>query len=88
MNSAFDNVDGQRGSTMLIASVFFAFQIYCDFSGYSDIALGTARLFGIELLRNFAYPYFFKGYCRVLETMAHILVKLVPGLCLHTVGWE
>ena len=38
--------------------MFFAFQIYGDFSGYSDIALGTARLFGIELLRNFAFPYF------------------------------
>ena len=38
--------------------MFFTFQIYCDFSGYSDIALGTARLFGIELLRNFAFPYF------------------------------
>ena len=37
---------------------FFAFQIYGDFSGYSDIALGTARLFGIDLLRNFAFPYF------------------------------
>ncbi len=38
--------------------MFFTFQIYGDFSGYSDIALGTARLFGIELLRNFSYPYF------------------------------
>jgi len=38
--------------------LFFAFQIYADFSGYSDIALGVARLFGIELLRNFAFPYF------------------------------
>jgi D-alanyl-lipoteichoic acid acyltransferase DltB (MBOAT superfamily) len=42
----------------VLGAVFFAFQIYCDFSGYSDIALGTARLFGIELLRNFAFPYF------------------------------
>jgi D-alanyl-lipoteichoic acid acyltransferase DltB (MBOAT superfamily) len=41
-----------------VGAVLFAFQIYCDFSGYSDIALGTARLFGIELLRNFAFPYF------------------------------
>jgi D-alanyl-lipoteichoic acid acyltransferase DltB (MBOAT superfamily) len=42
----------------LLGAVFFAFQIYGDFSGYSDIALGTARLLGIELLRNFAFPYF------------------------------
>jgi D-alanyl-lipoteichoic acid acyltransferase DltB (MBOAT superfamily) len=40
-----------------LGAIFFAFQIYGDFSGYSDIALGTARLFGIELLRNFAFPY-------------------------------
>jgi len=43
---------------LLLGAMFFAFQIYGDFSGYSDIALGTARLFGIDLLRNFAFPYF------------------------------
>lgn len=43
---------------LVTAVVLFAFQIYGDFSGYSDIALGTAKLFGIELFRNFAYPYF------------------------------
>jgi alginate O-acetyltransferase complex protein AlgI len=42
----------------VLGAVFFAFQIYGDFSGYSDIAIGTARLFGIDLLRNFAFPYF------------------------------
>jgi alginate O-acetyltransferase complex protein AlgI len=46
------------GSTLFLGAFFFAFQIYCDFSGYSDIAIGTAKLFGIDLLRNFAYPYF------------------------------
>ncbi|MCW5849842.1 MAG: MBOAT family protein [Anaerolineae bacterium] len=46
------------GSTLLLASVLFAFQIYGDFSGYSDIAIGTARLFGFGLMRNFAFPYF------------------------------
>lgn len=54
----FNNYAGHSGSTLFLGAVFFAFQIYCDFSGYSDIALGTARLFGISLLRNFAYPYF------------------------------
>lgn len=54
----FNNADHYSGSTLLLGAVFFAFQIYCDFSGYSDIALGTARLFGMELLRNFAFPYF------------------------------
>ncbi len=46
------------GLTLIIATFFFAVQIYCDFSGYSDIAIGTGRLFGINLRRNFAYPYF------------------------------
>jgi alginate O-acetyltransferase complex protein AlgI len=46
------------GSTLAIGAILFAFQIYGDFSGYSDIALGTAKLFGIDLLRNFAFPYF------------------------------
>ena len=46
------------GPVLLVATVAFAFQIYCDFSAYSDIAIGTARLFGVELVRNFAHPYF------------------------------
>jgi len=58
VNQVFDNYHSQSGSTLLLAAVFFAFQIYGDFSGYSDIALGTARLLGIELLRNFNFPYF------------------------------
>lgn len=57
-NMIFNNATDYSGSTLVIGALFFTFQIYCDFSGYSDIALGTARLFGIELLRNFAYPYF------------------------------
>ena len=57
-NQIFDNYEDMSGSTLVLGAVFFAFQIYGDFSGYSDIALGTARLFGIELLRNFAFPYF------------------------------
>ena len=46
------------GSTLVLGAFLFAFQIYCDFSGYSDIAIGTARLFGFKLMRNFAFPYF------------------------------
>lgn len=57
-NSIFNNSSNLSGSTLVLGALFFAFQIYCDFSGYSDIALGTARLFGIDLLRNFAFPYF------------------------------
>jgi alginate O-acetyltransferase complex protein AlgI len=57
-NVIFNNSQDYSGSTLVLGALFFTFQIYCDFSGYSDIALGTARLFGIELLRNFAFPYF------------------------------
>ncbi len=57
-NTIFNNSGDYSGSTLVLGAIFFAIQIYCDFSGYSDIALGTARLFGIDLLRNFAFPYF------------------------------
>lgn len=57
-NLIFNNPGQYSGSTIVVGAIFFSFQIYGDFSGYSDIALGTARLFGIELLRNFAFPYF------------------------------
>lgn len=57
-NLIFNNTEDYSGSTLFLGAVLFAFQIYGDFSGYSDIALGTSRLFGIELLRNFAFPYF------------------------------
>src|SRR5262249_30799197 len=46
------------GATLLVATYFFAFQIYCDFSGYSDIARGISRVYGIELMKNFETPYF------------------------------
>lgn len=58
VNEIFKSPEMFRGSTLLYGAILFAFQIYCDFSGYSDIALGSARLFGIELIRNFNYPYF------------------------------
>ena len=57
-NTIFNNSASYSGSTLVLGAIFFTFQIYCDFSGYSDVALGTARLFGIDLLRNFAFPYF------------------------------
>ncbi len=58
VNLIFNNSDSYAGSTLVLGVIFFAFQIYCDFSGYSDIAIGTARLFGFDLMRNFAFPYF------------------------------
>jgi len=57
-NIIFNNTDEYAGIVLILGAVFFAFQIYGDFSGYSDIAIGTARLFGFELMQNFAFPYF------------------------------
>lgn len=57
-NKIFNNTGPYNGSALAVGAIFFTIQIYGDFSGYSDIALGTARLFGIELLQNFAFPYF------------------------------
>lgn len=58
VDQVFSNCQAQNGSTLLLAGFFFAFQIYGDFSGYSDMAIGTAKLFGIKLMRNFNVPYF------------------------------
>ena len=54
----FDNYQTMDGGALLLGLVYFSFQIYCDFSGYSDIAIGTAKLFGIEIMSNFKFPYF------------------------------
>ncbi len=57
-NLIFNNSDDLSGSTLVLGALFFTFQIYGDFSGYSDIAIGTSRLFGFNLMQNFNYPYF------------------------------
>ena len=58
VNQVWETYGTQSGSTLLLAAILFTFQIYGDFSGYSDIAIGTAKLFGIKLMRNFNNPYF------------------------------
>ena len=57
-NQIFNHSGEYNGSTLLLGALFFTFQIYGDFSGYSDIAIGTSRLFGFNLMQNFAFPYF------------------------------
>ena len=57
VNTIFDNYTDYNGSTLFFGAVFFAFQIYGDFSGYSDIAIGTAKLLGFDLMKNFDMPY-------------------------------
>lgn len=58
VDAVYANPENFNGLGIILATLFFGFQIYCDFSGYSDIAIGTARLFGIELMINFRAPYF------------------------------
>lgn len=58
VNDIFGNYQELGGGTLWLGAIYFAFQIYCDFSGYSDIAIGTSKLFGFELMSNFKFPYF------------------------------
>ena len=58
VNPIFENYTSLNGGELLLGLIYFSFQIYCDFSGYSDIAIGTAKMFGIELRSNFIFPYF------------------------------
>jgi alginate O-acetyltransferase complex protein AlgI len=58
VENIFSNASSYSGSTLLVGIVLYSVQIYADFSGYSNIAIGTAKLFGFNLMRNFAYPYF------------------------------
>ena len=57
VNEIWNNYSSYNGTTLLVGSILFTFQIYSDFSGYSDIAIGTAKMFGFHLSANFRYPY-------------------------------
>jgi D-alanyl-lipoteichoic acid acyltransferase DltB (MBOAT superfamily) len=61
VDAVYGNAELHSGLTLLVATYFFAFQIYCDFSGYSDIAIGAARVLGYDLMKNFNRPYFSKN---------------------------
>jgi D-alanyl-lipoteichoic acid acyltransferase DltB (MBOAT superfamily) len=58
ISNVFDMPQNYKGFALMLASLFFSIQIYCDFSGYSDIAIGTAKLLGVNLMTNFKSPYF------------------------------
>lgn len=58
VDDIFRNYHNYEAGTLWLGAIYFAFQIYCDFSGYSDIAIGTSKLFGFELMSNFKFPYF------------------------------
>ena len=61
VDGVYNNLDNYSGFPLIVATIFFTFQIYCDFSGYSDIAIGSARVMGFELMENFKRPYFSKS---------------------------
>jgi len=61
VNAVYDNPTKHDGLTLFLATIFFGIQIYCDFSGYSDIAIGSARVMGFKLMTNFNRPYFSKS---------------------------
>lgn len=61
VNLIFNSYESQSGGTLFLGAILFSFQIYGDFSGYSDIALGSGKLLGIKLIKNFNYPYFSKS---------------------------
>lgn len=61
VNTVFNDVEKYKGFPLIVASIFFTFQIYCDFSSYSEIALGSARVLGYSLIKNFDTPYFSKS---------------------------
>lgn len=61
VDHCYDNPTEHGGLTLLVATIFFSFQIYCDFSGYSDIAIGCARVMGFRLMENFNFPYISKS---------------------------
>jgi D-alanyl-lipoteichoic acid acyltransferase DltB (MBOAT superfamily) len=62
VNAVYNNPTNYNGLPLILATVFFAFQIYCDFSGYSDIAIGAAQVMGFELMDNFKRPYFSRSF--------------------------
>jgi len=61
VNELFGNANDYHGFSVVLAMIFFSFQIYCDFSGYTDIAIGAAKIFGVDLMKNFRMPYFSKS---------------------------
>ena len=93
VNQIFDSYPkGCSGATLFLAAVLYGFQIYIDFSGYSNIAIGIASVLGFRIKENFRQPLFCKEHQRILGTMAYQSVQLVSRLSLYSAGrqqtWE
>jgi len=91
VNEVFTSYGDHQGSTLFLASVVFSIQIYCDFSGYSDIAIGCGRLLGFNLSKNFDYPFFSrniselwkKWHITLIEWFRFYIVKKLKGFSKH-----
>ena len=79
----FDPGAHHTGVNVLLGTYAFAFQIYGDFAGYSNIARGTSKLMGIELIENFRFPYFVRTRAGVLAPLAHQPLDVAARLPLH-----
>ena len=86
VNRVYDSPGQYEASALLLASFAYAWQIYFDFSGYTDMARGVARMLGIRLMLNFNNPYLADGLGDFWASLAHQLVHLVQGLRLHSLG--
>ena len=83
-NHIFNNSNDFSGGVLIIGVFFFAIQVYGDFSGYSDIAIGVARLFALQLKAKLCNSLFFKKYFRVLETVAYLFNFMVDRLYFYS----
>ncbi|MGY8923940.1 MAG: MBOAT family O-acyltransferase, partial [Flavobacteriales bacterium] len=78
VNEIFSNYETMNSLTLILGAIYFTFQIYCDFSGYSDIAIGTSKLFGFSLIRNFNFPYFSRDISEFWRRWHISLSKYLP----------
>ncbi len=85
VNDIFENYEIMNGIVLILGAIYFAIQIYCDFSGYSDIAIGTARLFGFDLMQKFCLSIFFSEYWGILAQMAYF--SLLGSEIIYTFPW-
>jgi D-alanyl-lipoteichoic acid acyltransferase DltB (MBOAT superfamily) len=86
VDSVYGNLSGASGLAILLASLLFAYEIFADFSGYSDIAKGSAALFGINVVENFDQPYRASSSKDFLAALAHQFIDLLPRLRLYPHG--
>ncbi len=87
-NEIFSNYENMNSLSLMLGAVYFSFQIYGDFSGYSDIAIGTSKLFGIDLMKNFRYPYFSRDIRgSVTKKIRNVFIIFLVSGFWHGANW-